>query len=199
MNAKMERKQKSHELIIASAAALLRGRGIRASSVMDVMKGAGLTVGGFYGHFESKEQLFTETLRRTARTMWTRLLVTAAGQTPLERALDVVRRYLSRQHRDEPESGCPLPAAVAEVAREGEPYRAALLGEVEELVQSFAELLGGGTEGRRQALGLIALMYGALSLSRAFPEARLGNELLEAAKGLAESALRRGQDVRAAR
>ena len=68
MSQKAEQKQKSHEAILASAAALLLERGIRASSVMDVMKGAGLTVGGFYGHFESKEHLFTETIRSTARS-----------------------------------------------------------------------------------------------------------------------------------
>jgi AcrR family transcriptional regulator len=66
MNRKTKQKEKSREAITTSAAALLRERGIKASSVMDVMKGAGLTVGGFYNHFDSKEELFVEALRNAA-------------------------------------------------------------------------------------------------------------------------------------
>src|SRR5688572_21069930 len=91
---KAEQKQKSHDAILASAAALLLERGIRASSVMDVMKGAGLTVGGFYGHFESKEQLFTETIRRTARAMWSGLLQRSMSDPSRSAAQSVLDRYL---------------------------------------------------------------------------------------------------------
>ncbi|ATB43836.1 TetR family transcriptional regulator [Cystobacter fuscus] len=189
MNQKAEQKQKSREAILASAAALLRGRGIKASSVMDVMKGAGLTVGGFYGHFESKEHLFTETIQSTASTMWNRLLASAKGESPRERVLNVVERYLSRQHRDHPETGCPMPSVAPEVAREGEPYRGALETELSHYVRSLADLLGSDAEHRQQALGLIALMYGALSLSRAVSGTPLSDELLRAARKLSERAL----------
>src|SRR5437867_780032 len=126
MNPKTKQKQKSREAIAASAAALLRERGIKASSVMDVMKGAGLTVGGFYNHFDSKEELFVETLRNAASATWDHLLKSANGDSPRSRTLSVIRRYLSRQHRDNKETGCLLPSAAPEVAREGEPYRSAL-------------------------------------------------------------------------
>ncbi len=126
MSQKSEQKQRSHQDIITSAAMLLRERGIRASSVLDVMKGAGLTVGGFYNHFESKEHLFVETIQRAASTMWNKMLQSAKGDSPRARALNVIGKYLSTRHRDNPEAGCLLPNVAAEIAREGEPYRSAL-------------------------------------------------------------------------
>jgi TetR/AcrR family transcriptional repressor of nem operon len=189
MSQKDEQKQKSHEAILASAASLLRERGIRASSVMDVMKGAGLTVGGFYGHFDSKEHLFAETIRSVATALWDKLLASTEGAPPAERARLVLRRYLSRKHRDSPEAGCLLPAAAPDVAREGEPYQSVLEKELSGIVRSFASVLGGGADRREQALGLIALMYGALSLSRAVRGTALSDDFLRAAKKLGERAL----------
>ena len=189
MNQKTKQKEKSREAIATSAAALLRERGIKASSVMDVMKGAGLTVGGFYNHFDSKEELFVEALRNAASATWAPLLKSAKGASPRARALGVIRRYLSRKHRDNRESGCMLPCAAAEVAREGEPYRGALEKELSGIVSSLANMLGAGVESREKALGLIALMYGALSLSRAVAGTRLSDEFLRAGKNLGERAL----------
>jgi TetR/AcrR family transcriptional repressor of nem operon len=191
MNQKTKQKQESREAITASAAALLRERGIKSSSVMDVMKGAGLTVGGFYNHFDSKEELFVETLRKAVNANWNQLLKSAKGDSPPTRTLSVIKEYLSRKHRDKRESGCPLPSAVAEVARAGEPYRSALENELSGFVSSFADLQGGDAESREKSLGLFALMYGALSLSRAVAGTRLSDEFLQAGKKLAQQALAR--------
>lgn len=189
MNQKADQKQKSHEAIIASAAALLRGRGIRASSVADVMQGAGLTVGGFYGHFSSKEQLFAETIRSSAGVTWRELFRSAQGETPRARVRSAVRRYLSRRHRDQPDTGCMLPSVAPEVAREGGPYRPVLEHKLREFAGSLAALLGPGRESRELSLGLVALMYGALSLSRAVAGTPLSDELLKAGRALAERML----------
>lgn len=189
MSQKAEQKQKSHEAILASAAALLRERGIRASSVMDVMKGAGLTVGGFYAHFESKEQLFNETLRRATRQLWNGLLEQARNNTSRAPVLSVLYGYLSRKHRDHVESGCALPSISSEMAREGEPYREVLEGELAGFIQDLSGLLGPGAKSREKALGLFALMYGALSLSRTVQGTRLSDELLEAARKFGTQAL----------
>jgi TetR/AcrR family transcriptional repressor of nem operon len=189
MNQKTKQKQNSREAITASAAALLRERGIKASSVMEVMKGAGLTVGGFYNHFESKEELFVETLRNAASTNWDHLLKSANGDSPRSRTLSVIRRYLSRKHRDNKETGCLLPSAAQEVAREGEPYRSALEQELSGFVSSLADMLDAGVDGREKALGLIAMMYGALSLSRAVAGTRLSDEFLRAGNKLSEQVL----------
>jgi TetR/AcrR family transcriptional regulator, transcriptional repressor for nem operon len=189
MNQRTKQKAISREAITASAVALLRERGIKASSVMDVMKGAGLTVGGFYNHFDSKEELFVEALRKAASATWDPFLRPAKGDSPRARALSVVRRYLSRKHRDNKETGCLLPCAAPEVAREGGPYRGALEKELSEIISPLANMLGAGAEGRKKALGLIALMYGALSLSRAVAGTRLSDEFLQAGKKLCEQAL----------
>ncbi|HKA17367.1 MAG TPA: TetR/AcrR family transcriptional regulator [Blastocatellia bacterium] len=189
MNQKTKQKQKSREAIAASAAALLLERGIKASSVMDVMKGAGLTVGGFYSHYDSKEELFVETLRNAASANWDHLLKSAKGGTPRSRTLSVIRQYLSLEHRDNKEAGCPLPSAAPEIARDGEPYRSALENELSGFVGSLANIIDAGAESREKALGLIALMYGALSLSRAVAGTRLSDEFLKAGRKLAERAL----------
>src|SRR5262245_58217253 len=126
MNQKTRQKQKSREAIAASATALLRERGIKASSVMDVMKGAGLTVGGFYSHYRSKEELFVETLRNAATSNWEHLLNCAKGDSARSRTLCVIDQYLSREHRDNKKTGCLLPSTAPEIARQGEPYRSAL-------------------------------------------------------------------------
>ena len=188
MNQKTKQKQKSREAIAASAVSLLRDRGIKASSVMDVMKGAGLTVGGFYNHYDSKEELFVETLRNAASANWDQLLKCAKGDSPRSRTLSVIRQYLSRKHRDNKETGCPLPSTAPEVAREGEPYRSALEEELSGFASSLANMID-AAESREKALGLIALMYGALSLSRAVADTRLSDEFLQAGRKLAERAL----------
>ncbi|HYK00401.1 MAG TPA: TetR/AcrR family transcriptional regulator [Thermoanaerobaculia bacterium] len=188
MTRKAEQKQETHEAILASAAGLLRKQGIRASSVQDVMKGAGLTVGGFYSHFDSKEHLFAATIRNAGRIMrdW---CSAALGATPRERAASVVRQYLSRAHRDHPEAGCILPSTAPEVAREGEPYREALEEQLRGFITSFNQILGKGAENRETSVALVALMYGALSLSRAVEGTPLSNELLKSARAAAEQLL----------
>jgi TetR/AcrR family transcriptional repressor of nem operon len=195
MNQKTRQKQNSREAIAASAATLLRERGIKASSVMDVMKGAGLTVGGFYNHFDSKEELFVETLQNVASSTWDNFLKSANGDSPRARTLNVIRRYLSRKHRDDKETGCLLPTTAPEVAREGGPYRSALAKELSAFVNSFANMIDAGVESRERALGLIALMYGALSLSRAVADTRLSDEFLRAGKKLGEQVLAEEESV----
>lgn len=188
MTARDDQKQATRLAILASASALLRSNGIHTTSVAQVMKGAGLTVGGFYAHFDSKEALFLQVMRQSMRSNWTRLLL-----QPRDAQADPLRvfieRYLSPQHRDAEAEGCPLPMAAAEVIREGEPYRAVLADELGFLVDSLAALLGGSPQDRRKALGLVALLYGALTLSRAVRDTPLSAELLDAARAFAAESL----------
>jgi TetR/AcrR family transcriptional repressor of nem operon len=184
---KAEQKQRSREAILTSASAALRERGIAASSVADVMKGAGLTVGGFYGHFDSKEQMFGEAIRHGAQGAWDLLLRGTEGRPGVR---TVVGRYLSRTHRDQRAEGCLLPTTASEVGRDGEPYRSALAGEAEKFVASLVERLG--PDRREEAIGLIALMVGGVTLARAFAGTPLSDEILKASRALAEKALQAG-------
>ncbi len=176
-NRKAKQKQESRQAIQASAAALLRERGIKASSVMDVMKGAGLTVGGFYNHFDSKEELFVHVLQNGSRANWNSLLKSARGDSPRAHCKD---------------AGCLLPGAAAEVARAGEPYRSALEKELSSFIKSFAHMIDAGSESREKAVALLVLMYGGLSLSQAVAGTRLSDEFLQAGKKLSEQCLATG-------
>src|SRR5436190_20425393 len=122
-NRKAKQKQESRQAIQASAAALLRERGIKASSVMDVMKGAGLPVGGFYNHFDSKEDLFVQVLQNASRANWNSLLKSPKGESSRARALSLTKQHLSRHQRDCNDAGCLMLGSAAEVARAGDPYR----------------------------------------------------------------------------
>src|SRR3954469_11601544 len=108
MNAKVEQREKSHATILESAARLVRERGIAGARVADVMKGAGLTVGGFYAHFDSKEHLVDEALRRTAASLRDRLFARIDEKPEADRAEVILKRYLSAANRDDEQNlGCP--------------------------------------------------------------------------------------------
>lgn len=189
---KAERWERTHTQLRRTAATLLRTRGLRLPSVAEVMQGAQLTVGGFYGHWASKEALFEEALRETLRGSWGQVVEQARGDTARERLQSIARRYLSRAHRDTPELGCPLPTTLGDVAVLGEPYRGAVAEELEALVAGLgrvAEPIGG----KQLALGLFALMVGGLGLARATAGTALSDAILTASRALAQAALERAE------
>lgn len=196
MNAKHEQKELSHETILQSAARLLRQQGISGARVADVMKGAGLTVGGFYAHFASKTELIDEALRRTGAEMRDKLFRRLDEKPPEARVEVLLKRYLSPAHRDLQTAGCPLPAVVGEVGTTAPEHREAL-GEVLEAMAAGIEaelpLSSSLPIGRRQlGLGLLALMYGGLSLARALRGTELSDEMLRACRALGALAARPG-------
>jgi TetR/AcrR family transcriptional repressor of nem operon len=189
---KAEQKQRTHATILESAARLLRERGISGASVGDVMKGAGLTVGGFYAHFASKEAMIDAALRLTARAMRGRLFVRLDEKPAADRGEIVLKRYLSAAHRDELRDGCPLPAVVGEVSTTAPEHRGAL----GEQIDAFASELEAhlphhpAVSRRHLALGMVALMYGGLSLARALRGTELSDEVLRACRALGRLATR---------
>jgi len=194
--AKAERWERTHVQIREAAARLLRTRGLRLPSVAEVMAAAKLTVGGFYGHWDSKEALFTDALRDTLRASWARLIDLTRGDTARERLAGLVRRYLSRSHRDTPELGCPLPTTLGDIAVLGDPYRGAVAEELEHFIAGLArvaEPIGG----RQLALGLVATLVGGLSLARATAGTPLSDEILAASRKLALAALERAEQEHA--
>ncbi len=188
MNAKVEQKERSHETILESAARLVRERGISGARVADVMKGAGLTVGGFYSHFASKEDLVDQALRRTGNELRGRLFARIEDKPPADRAEVILKRYLSAAHRDEQTMGCPLPAVVGEIGTTAGEHRAVLAEQVDALTASLQEHLP--RKGRALALGLVALMVGGLSLARALRGTELSDEVIRACRALGVAAAR---------
>jgi TetR/AcrR family transcriptional repressor of nem operon len=192
MNAKTAQKERSHATILESAARLIREKGIGGARVADVMNGAGLTVGGFYAHFASKESLVDETLRRTSHDVRERLFASLEGKPVRDRLEIILKRYLSAAHRDEPVRGCALPAVVGEVGTTAPEYRAVLEAQVEALAAGLEAQLSSAhaLPARQVALGLVALMYGGLSLARALRGTPLSNEMLRACRALGSLCVR---------
>src|SRR3954470_1530830 len=109
------KKRRTHDRIIASAGRIVRKNGLAAASVSRVMRGAGLTVGGFYAHFRSKRAMDLEVLDRTFAEVRERSAARLAGDQGLHRVARYVGDYLAAGHRDAPATGCPAPAVVADL------------------------------------------------------------------------------------
>jgi len=184
MNAKVEQKERTHQAILTSACKLLREKGIGGARVADVMSGAGLTVGGFYAHFASKEALVDEAIRRTAEFMRGKLFERIEEKPLAARAEVVLKRYLSTAHRDDPASGCPLPAIVGEVSTTTTEHKGVLAEQLSELADEVTKHLPKGDPASKRvtALGMIALMYGGISLARAVKGTELSDEILRACR-----------------
>jgi TetR/AcrR family transcriptional repressor of nem operon len=181
----------NRDRIIDVAGRLFRERGFDGIGVADLMKEAGLTHGGFYGHFESKEDLAAEACGRAlARTaaLW-REAVAKGGRQPLKVIAD---RYLSARHRDDIGGGCLYAALTADIARRDNPaLRLALTDGLRRAVDLLAGLVPGRTKAaqRKRALAQFATMMGALILARAVDDETLSEEFLAAARAaVAETA-----------
>jgi len=195
MNAKLEQRERTYAAIISSACKLLREKGVAGARVADVMGGAGLTVGGFYAHFASKEALLDEALRRTGAMMRERLF-TRIEEKPLEARGEVVlKRYLSALHRDEPCGGCSFPAVIGEVATSAPEHREVLAEQVTLMATELEAHLPkreGPLTRRATALAMVALMYGGISLARAVKAkagTELSDEVLRACRAFGRAAL----------
>jgi TetR/AcrR family transcriptional regulator, transcriptional repressor for nem operon len=167
------------EKILDVAGTLFRERGFEGISVADIMKQAGLTHGGFYGHFGSKEDLAAEiTARVLSREGWLERLT----GTPNPTFAEVVRKYLSPRHREDAGRGCLVAALGADVVRQPRSVRRAFTDGLRLRINVLQELLPGRSAARRQqALATMAGLVGALILSRAVDDPKLSDELLEAA------------------
>jgi TetR/AcrR family transcriptional repressor of nem operon len=179
-----EQKQATHERILEAAGALFRRQGFSGTSVENVMRAAGLTVGGFYAHFGSKQALLIESLSRlmgTRRVEWFQGLEDLRGAEWLSH---VVRRYLSRAHRDAEVPACPLPAVLSDVVRGELGVKETLAREMDLMVDAIAANLSGDARAsaRERALAAFALCIGTLTLSKATGGTPLSDELLIAAR-----------------
>lgn len=170
----------NRERIIEVAARLFRERGFDGIGVAELMNFAGLTHGGFYGHFASKEDLMAQACARALEGSLDALHQVAerGGGNALSA---VASAYLSPAHRDRPGEGCALAALGAEAARHGSPVRGAFTQGVRSLADRLTRLLPGKSKRakRERALAIFASMVGALVLARAVDDAELSEEVLQ--------------------
>jgi TetR/AcrR family transcriptional regulator, transcriptional repressor for nem operon len=182
----------NRERIMDAASALFRAKGFAGIGVADIMKAADLTHGGFYGHFESKDDLAAQASGRAmeqAATNWSRV----AADAPDESFAALLKHYLSRRHRDEAGKGCVFAALCADAARSGKTVRAAFADGLEPLIDILARSIPGRSQAvrRRKALAAMAELVGALMLARAVKGAPLSDEMLDAAHHELSAANRR--------
>lgn len=177
MRVTREQAASSRERIVATAARLFRERGFDGVGVDAIMRDAGLTHGGFYGHFASKDALAAEATTRAVGDSMRR-------QDGLAGLHEFLSQYLSMRHRDDRARGCPVAALGGDVARQGPALRSALTKGVMAQISRIANLLKGGTPKarRRQAIATYAGMVGALVLARAVDEPILAEEILTAVR-----------------
>jgi TetR/AcrR family transcriptional repressor of nem operon len=155
----------NRERIVAVAARLFRERGIASVGVAELMEAAGMTHGGFYKHFSSKDALIDEACRYSFTRPGSGLLAAAEASAPGEELKTIVDRYLSRRHRDNPGSGCALAALGGEVGNRESPAREALQAGRERLVALVAHYLK-GSDAKEHAAAFVAMMVGALINAR---------------------------------
>jgi TetR/AcrR family transcriptional regulator, transcriptional repressor for nem operon len=176
-----------HRLVIENSAKLMLERGIDGVSVADLMESAGLTHGGFYGHFDSKEQLAAQACGHAfdnSVAKWKKRVAGAA--TPAEGFKAIVDAYMSTRNRDNPGTSCPTPSLMADVAREPatsevrERYRKGVdrLIDVLQSVQTSDD----SARGRSRAIAQFSMMVGALALARATAGGALSEEFLDSAR-----------------
>lgn len=158
----------SHQRIIESAARLLRERGIESASVADVMQDAGLTHGGFYRHFKTKEALVAAGIVAAFNQMTTALEKRFDKFEPEAAVEDYRTDYLSRIHVEKPGIGCPIAALAGDVARASEAHKLAFGAGVSRIVAMFAKGLRGSAQARRaSALRQLSMLVGAVMIARA--------------------------------
>lgn len=182
-----DHKERTRQKILGAAARQFRTKGFRAAGIDEVMRTVGLTAGAFYGHFASKDALLAEALRASFDETRVRLVAGLEGLESVSWLRAVVGRYLSRTHRDDPASGCALPALAAEVGRERRRPRKALETYVRQLLAELAPRTppAPGLPPEDRVLATIALLCGALTVARAVEDPDLSDRILRAARRLA--------------
>lgn len=179
-------KQKTHERIVSIASKRLREDGLEGVGVADLMKEAGLTVGGFYKHFASRDDLVAEAML-CAFGSWSKKLE-ERGLKPEDLTIgEVANYYMSPNHRDNPGDGCPFPALTADFARSGSKTREIATAQLRSNFEAFQKRLADGDAEatRRKAIIAFCAMAGAVGFARISDDEALSNEILETVKAFA--------------
>ena len=180
MSSKPSRKELTHERIVDAAARALRRQGYQGVGVADVMKDAGLTHGGFYAHFESRDAMLAEAVARAGRE----------GEAVVRQDMDarmaqgasafraLVEAYLSDLHLRAVEGGCPIAALASEMCRQNEVLREASGERVKAFVKIVQQVLPSGTP-NEEAVVIVSTLVGAIQLARALGDNRSGKAILK--------------------
>src|SRR5512139_2100561 len=187
-----DHKQKTREKVLKAAAKAIRTEGPHRVGVAGVMRNAGLTHGGFYAHFESKDDLVAAAIGQMFEQSRTRFLSEVKDYPPARALNAYVEFYLSPGHRDARASGCPIPALAADLPRLDRAARTRFAEGVAALTRAVAgriEQLGQHAEPEALARSVVAEMVGALSLARAEPDEQKSNQMLADSRAMVKQRL----------
>ena len=180
MRVSREQAAQNRERIVETASRLFREKGYDGIGVADLMKSAGLTHGGFYGHFASKEDLLAEAFGKAmehSALRWRELL----DKAPANPRAALARMYLTAEHRDNPGMGCALASLGPDVARVGPEVRQAMDDSFQAQLAALAQALPGATaQRRRDAIATYAALVGGLVLARSVADQTQSDEILAA-------------------
>ncbi len=182
----LSRKEETHERIVRAAARAIRRRGYEGVGVAEVMKDAGLTHGGFYAHFDSRDALLAEAADCAGADSIENLSKAIRAAKQGEELAALVDAYLSDRHVEAPERGCAIAAAGSEVPRQPAEVRRATTHRIKELIGLVERQMSGwGKAGTHEkAMAILACLVGALVLARAVDEPQLSKAVRKAAREL---------------
>jgi AcrR family transcriptional regulator len=176
------RKETSHERIVDAAARAIRRSGYDGIGVADIMKEAGLTHGGFYAHFASREAMLAEAADRAGAESVAAMARIASTVRAPQALKMMMKAYLSKEHLENVETGCAVAALGSEMPRQAPEVRRAATNRIKEMIDLVARQLPnwGQPGAHEQALVTVSAMVGALVLARAVDDPRLSDALRDA-------------------
>ena len=177
-------KEQTHNRLLKKAAEEFRRNGVQSTGIAPLMGRLGLTHGGFYAHFDSKNELIAEATGPMFEDGLSRRMLAAAEAAPKGNAVrTIVTHYLSPEHRDSRE-GCPLAGLAGEMARQPEPVRNAYMSALNHRLKRIAALLPGDDEKTRfdRARLLVAGMAGTMMIAKAMTDREVSDHFLEQAR-----------------
>ena len=189
-------KAETHKRIVSIAAKRFREEGLTGIGIADLMREAGLTVGGFYKHFKSRDALVAEALG-SALEMWKHQVKAAASGGPPVTYESLVDDYLSQAHRDHPGTGCPVCALAGDIARSDKRTRAVVTRQIRDNIALLATLIRDTSQRdqgekdkstlRAQAVLTYCALVGAIGVARAVSDEQLSREILKTVAQLLKS------------
>lgn len=183
INARAAAKEATHERIVAVAARAIRRSGYDGTGVADIMKEAGLTHGAFYAHFVSREGMLAEAAAQACAESSAAIAAVVARAPPELALASMLGAYLSREHVERAEVGCPLAALGSETSRQAPEVRRVVTRHIKEMIDLVARQSPdwGKPGAHERALVTVATMVGALLLARAVDDPGLSDDLRKAA------------------
>jgi TetR/AcrR family transcriptional repressor of nem operon len=177
-------KAEIHTRIVKDAARRVRAEGITGAAVSAVMRDAGLTHGGFYKHFKSKDDLVLESLREAFQEITERIAQAAETSQPGAGWKAIVKTYLSPEHCDHAEIGCPLAALAPELARTGKAMKAQITGELTKYKNRMLPFMPGrhAAEKERAFFAIFSTLIGTLAIARILPDPAARAKVLRSAR-----------------